>query len=74
MNKDLKKLMKDYGKPKVTYPEVFEKVSNGTVSYDEFYAWITKVTQQHYFAGKIAMCHEHTKFIDPSVRKLYEIE
>jgi hypothetical protein len=56
-----------------TYPQVYQKISSGTMTYDEFYSWASTLTNQRYFQGKIAVVQEHHKDIPDQVRKVYTL-
>jgi hypothetical protein len=68
MNRELKTLLATEVE---SYPAVFAKISNGEMTYDEFYEWANILTTQRYFCGKQAVMVEHKKDIPNSVRKIY---
>lgn len=68
MNRELKEFM---AKKLDNYPTVYDKITAGEMSYDEFYQWANDFSTQQYFNGKAAVVCEHKKDIPENIRRMY---
>ena len=71
MNNELNELL---GKQFDNVPSVFAKVSNGDMTYDEFFDWVMGQRQQQYFLGKKAVVAEYPRDVSNRLKKLLTMD